>query len=121
MEHSISELAREFDVTTRTLRYYEELHLLNPMRSETGTRIYTRKDYIRTKLILRGKRYGFNLEEIKEMIQLFDKDRSGRTQLERTIAYGEEKIQEIHSRMEELQEMKEEMEELVEAFKNKLG
>src|SRR5690625_621069 len=83
--YSITELAHAFGVTTRTLRYYEELGLLAPKRSEGGQRIFTKKEYTQLILIFRGKKFGFQLDEIKEMIQLFDRDRTGKKQLERTI------------------------------------
>jgi DNA-binding transcriptional MerR regulator len=120
MNYDISKLAAEFKVSTRTIRYYEELGLLIPKRSETGRRIFSKKDYTRLKLIFRGKRYGFQLEEIKEMIELFDKDRSGVKQLEKTISYGKEKIKEVNARIEELTLMKEEMEKLLLEFEKRL-
>ena len=68
---SISELAREFDITTRTIRYYEDQGLLAPER-RGQKRVYNRADRTRLKLVLRGKRLGFPLEEIRCMIQLYD-------------------------------------------------
>ena len=70
---SISELAREFDVTTRSIRFYEDQGLLNPTR-QGQTRIYSRQDRVRLKLTLRGKRLGFSLADIRE---LFDLDLAG--------------------------------------------
>lgn len=68
---SISDLAKEFDVTTRTIRYYEDEGMLTPGR--TGqTRVYNNRDRTRLKLILRGKRLGFSLSDIREIIGLFD-------------------------------------------------
>lgn len=68
---SISELAREFDITTRTIRYYEDQGLITPARSGQK-RIYNRTDRTRLKLVLRGKRLGFPLHEIRRMITLYD-------------------------------------------------
>jgi len=68
---SISELAREFDITTRTIRYYEDQGLLAPERSGQK-RVYTRADRTRLKLVLRGKRLGFPLDEIRRMIELYN-------------------------------------------------
>ena len=62
--YTISELAEEFDISARTIRYYEEINLIHPNRTENGHRIYTRRDRARLRLILRGKRFGFSLEEI---------------------------------------------------------
>lgn len=119
--YSISELAQELDISTRTIRYYEEVGLIHPQRSGKGTRYYTRRDRARLKLILRGKRFGFSLNEIKEMITLFDEDRSGRKQLERTIQYGEEKIRELNARIDELVQLRDEILEYKARFEQKLA
>ncbi|MBA2875259.1 MerR family transcriptional regulator [Thermaerobacillus caldiproteolyticus] len=118
--YTISQLAQEFDISTRTIRYYEERGMIAPMRTETGQRLYTKKDRAVLKLILRGKRFGFSLEEIHEMISLFDKDRTGRKQLERTIEYGEKKLKEVSERIEDLMQLKQEMEAILEDFKQRL-
>lgn len=118
--YSISELAHELDVSTRTIRYYEELGLIEPVRWGRGTRYYTKSDRARLKLILRGKRFGFSLKEIKEMITLFDEDRTGRKQLERTIQYGEQKIAEIDEQLSELTRLREELMEYKKKFEEKL-
>lgn len=117
---SIAEVAKEFGVTTRTIRYYEEIGLLKPNRSENNRRYYKSSELVKLKLIKRGKQYGFQLDEIKEMVLLFDRDRTGKKQLERTIEYGKQRIQEIEQKMIELQEMKEEMEKLLHLFSEKL-
>ncbi len=59
--YTISELAKEFEISTRTIRYYEEIGLLNPERTKGNQRIFSRKDRAKLKLILRGKRLGFSL------------------------------------------------------------
>ena len=74
--YSISELASEFDVTTRSIRFYEDQELLHPTR-RGQTRIYSSKDRVRLKLTLRGKRLGFSLTEIRELLELWDETRSG--------------------------------------------
>ncbi|MGM0750765.1 MAG: MerR family transcriptional regulator [Bacillota bacterium] len=121
MTYTITQLAKDFNVTTRTIRYYEELNLLQPARSESGRRIYSKRDVAKMKLIFRGKRFGFTLEEIKEMVLLFHQDRTGRKQLERTIEYGTKRIEEMTSFIEELEAMRTEMEELRDAFIKKLN
>ena len=68
---SITDLAQEFDVTPRTLRFYEDKGLLSPDRQGTA-RIYGRRDRARLKLILRGKRLGFSLAEIREMLAFYE-------------------------------------------------
>jgi DNA-binding transcriptional MerR regulator len=118
--YTISHLAKKFNITTRTIRYYEELHLLHPERSESGRRVFSNGDITRLKLILRGKRFGFTLEEIKEMIQLFDQDRSGKKQLEKTIEYGNLRIEELSYYIQELEAMRSEMEDLRDEFIKKL-
>lgn len=119
-QFSISDLAQEFDISTRTIRYYEELGLLEPARTTGGSRIYNKKDRARLRLILRGKRFGFSLEETKEMIELFDVDRTGIKQLEKTIEYGKERVAEVNQRMEEMIQLRTEMEELLDEFHNRL-
>ena len=74
--YSISELASEFDVTTRSIRFYEDQGLLSPRR-RGQTRIYSRQDRVRLKLILRGKRLGFSLAETRELFDLWDETLSG--------------------------------------------
>ena len=70
MSYTISDLAKEFEVTPRTLRHYEELDLLAPKRDGTS-RVYSKKDYAKIALICRGKRLGFSLDEIKEFLSLY--------------------------------------------------
>lgn len=82
---SIVDLAREFDVTTRTIRFYEEHGLLAPMR-RGSRRIYAPRDRTRLKLIMRGKRLGFSLAEIKEIIELYDARGGAERQLRLFIA-----------------------------------
>lgn len=70
-EYSISDLAESFTITPRTLRFYETKGLLSPKRQGIN-RVYSEKDKVRLELALRGKRLGFSLEEIKEIIELYD-------------------------------------------------
>jgi DNA-binding transcriptional MerR regulator len=74
--YSISELAQEFDVTTRSIRFYEDEGLLHPTR-QGQTRIFSSKDRARLKLILRGKRMGFSLAETRELFELWDETLTG--------------------------------------------
>ncbi len=69
--YTITELAREFDVTTRTIRFYEDKGLLKPARNGL-TRVYTPRDRVRLKLVLRGKRIGFSLDEVREIMNMYD-------------------------------------------------
>lgn len=71
--YSVSQLARQLGVTARTIRFYEDKNLITPQRAGT-TRVYTHRDRARLVLILRGKRLGFSLREIKEFLDLYDAD-----------------------------------------------
>ena len=84
-EYSIGDLAREFDVTPRTIRFYEDQGLLAPRR-EGQRRIYTPRDRARLKLTLRGKRLGLTLSEIRELIDMYEPGRDERPQLARFLA-----------------------------------
>ena len=84
-EYTISDLASEFDITTRTLRFYEEKGLLTPRRNGQ-TRIYSPADRTRLKLVLRGKRIGLSLEDSAEIIGMYDPCGSNQQQLEKLLA-----------------------------------
>jgi DNA-binding transcriptional MerR regulator len=83
-EFSIGELAREFDVTPRAIRFYEAEGLLAPRR-DGQRRIYTPRDRTRLKLTLRGKRLGLTLSEIRDLIDMYEPGRDERAQLERFL------------------------------------
>ena len=84
-EYSIGDLAREFDVTPRTIRFYEDQGLLAPRR-EGQRRIYTQRERTRLKLTLRGKRLGLTLSEIRDLLDMYEPARDERPQLERFLA-----------------------------------
>jgi DNA-binding transcriptional MerR regulator len=84
-EFSISELAREFDITPRAIRFYEDHGLLAPRR-DGQRRIYSPRDRTRLKLTLRGKRLGLTLSEIRELIDMYEPGRDERPQLKRFLA-----------------------------------
>jgi len=79
--YTITDLSKEFDITTRTIRFYEDKGLISPAR-EGQRRIYSPRDRVRLRLIMRGKRLGFALSEIQELIDLYDTDRSEVMQLQ---------------------------------------
>ncbi|MCO5385979.1 MerR family DNA-binding transcriptional regulator [Desulfosporosinus sp.] len=107
---SISSLGQELLITPRTIRYYEEMGLLTPLHHEKmSQRLYGPRERARLKLILRGKRLGFSLGEIKEMIDLYDIDRTEGLQLERAVAYGEKRLQELDEKIQELTLLKAEL------------
>lgn len=84
MTYTIGDLAEEFDVTTRTIRFYEEKGLLQPAR-EGQRRVYSAADRTRLRLILRGKRLGFSLEESAEIIRMYGTPGNNRRQLETLV------------------------------------
>ncbi|TNI13824.1 MerR family transcriptional regulator [Aeromonas veronii] len=107
--YSISDLAHEFDVTPRTIRYYEDEGLLTPLR-EGQTRIYSHRDKIRLKLTLRGKRLGFSLAEIRELFDMYDTDKSSKTQLHSMIQLIEAKRGALRQQLEDIQMVMAELE-----------
>ncbi len=106
---TISELADELDISTRAIRFYEEKGLILPERTKGNHRVYSKRDRTRLKLILRGKRLGYSLEEISEMIGLANFNMDETEQLKKTYAYGKKKLREINERMLELQILKEDL------------
>ena len=108
--YSISELAREFDITTRAIRFYEDKGLLAPAR-RGQTRVYSPEDRVRLMLILRGKRLGFSLDESRAIIDMYDPAHGNVEQLQRLLEHIEQKraqlqqqLRDIHSLMSELDE-----------------
>ena len=83
-QYSIRDLAEEFDITTRTIRFYEEKQLLNPAR-EGQSRIFSNADRTRLKLILRGKRLGLSLEESSDIIAMYDPATNNKKQIQALI------------------------------------
>jgi DNA-binding transcriptional MerR regulator len=99
---SITELSREFDVTTRTIRFYEDEGLLAPER-RGQTRIYNARDRVRLRLILRGKRLGFSLFEIKEIIELYDRAPGELGQLRHFLTKIEERRRQLRQQREDIE------------------
>ena len=98
---TIAELAEEFGVTHRTIRFYEDQGLIAPQRIGNN-RVYTHRDRARLKLILRGKRLGFALADIKELLDLYDVDRTHETQLRTALQKGRARIAELEQQLEEI-------------------
>ncbi len=101
---TISELAKEFGITTRTIRFYEDMGLLKPARRGTA-RIFTPGDRTTIKLILRGKRLGFSLVESKEMIELYDPASGNVTQLKTLLDRLTEKRAVLEQQLEDIRVM----------------
>lgn len=108
-QHTIGELAREFDVTPRTLRFYESVGLLAPRR-EGQKRFYSRRDRTRLKLALRGKRLGMTLAEIKEVFDLYDSVRGEAGQIERYVDILQEKRNQLIGQRQDLDDALAELE-----------
>lgn len=102
--YSITELAKEFGVTTRTLRHYEEQGLLNPKR-EGMNRIFNQRDRVRLKLALRGKRLGFSLNDIRELFELYDLAKDENQQLEEFLARLEKRRVILEQQREDIEVM----------------
>jgi DNA-binding transcriptional MerR regulator len=101
--YSITELCREYDVTPRTLRFYEQKGLLHPAR-RGWTRLFSYKDRARLQLILRGKRAGFALEEIKEMLDLYNLRDGQLTQLRVSSTKMRERLEALKKQRVEMDE-----------------
>lgn len=108
---SIGELAKSMDITPRSIRFYEEQGLLNPTRSGQS-RIYLKKDQVRLKLILRGKRLGFSLAETKTLFDLYDSHQNSKVQLEAMLKMTNEKRAHMQQQLEDIEMLKAELEEV---------
>jgi DNA-binding transcriptional MerR regulator len=102
--YTISELAEEFGVTTRTLRHYEDQGLVTPTRDGIN-RIYSHRDRVRLKLALRGKRLGFSLSELRELFQLYDLANDERRQLEEFAVKLERRRAQLEQQREDVEVM----------------
>jgi len=103
--YTISDLAREFDLTTRAMRFYEDMGLLQPVREGPGgrNRVYTARDRTRLKLTLRAKRLGLSLVEAKEIIDSYDSPRDTAPQLRKFLAVLTEHRKKLEAQMIDLQ------------------
>ncbi len=103
--YTISELAKEFDLTTRAIRFYEDMGLLAPTRSGPGgrSRIYSARDRTRLRLLLRAKRLGLSLTEAKDIIDLYDSPRDSGAQLRKFLEVLAQHRQHIEAQLAELQ------------------
>ena len=99
---TISELASQLAISPSSIRFYEDKGLIRPGRTSGNQRLYTKKERARLKLILRGKRLGFSLVEIAEMIGLADSPMSEISQIETSLEYAGRKLEEIDQRKTEL-------------------
>ncbi len=98
---TIRQMCDAFDVTPRTLRFYEAKELLFPHRDGTR-RLFTRRDRARLTLILRGKRFGFSLEDIRQILDLYDRDGSNHAQTIRTYELAQQRLAQMEAQRAEL-------------------
>lgn len=103
--YTISDLAREFDLTTRAMRFYEDMGLLRPERAGPGgrSRVYSGRDRTRLKLTLRAKRLGLSLNEAKEIIELYDSPRDTGVQLRKFLEVLGQHRKQLEAQMRDLQ------------------
>jgi DNA-binding transcriptional MerR regulator len=107
--YTITELAREFGVTTRTIRYYEDQGLVSPARAGVS-RVFSNRDRVRLKLAMRGKRLGFSLAEIRELFELYDESRDERRQLQEFLQRLERRRTLLEQQREDIEVMLNEIE-----------
>jgi DNA-binding transcriptional MerR regulator len=100
---TIRDMCDAYDVTPRTLRFYESKELLFPIR-EGQKRLFTKRDRARLKLILRGKRFGFSLEDIRQLLSLYDMGDQQLTQLTRTYELAQQRLADMIRQRDELGE-----------------
>ncbi len=103
-EYTISDLAAEFDITTRTIRFYEEKGLLTPRR-ESNSRIYSAADRTKLKLILRGNRLGFTLDESRSIIEMYDPEHGNTEQMKSLVAKIREKQAQLQDQLHDIEAM----------------
>jgi len=110
----IRQMCNLFQVTARTLRFYEDKELIRPIR-EGQKRLYTKREQARVKLILRGKRFGFSLDQIRELLDLYYLDDQQKTQIQRTFDLGKLRLGEMQAQRIELDEAIDELKERLQA------
>ncbi len=101
---TIRQMCDAFDVTPRTLRFYEAKELLSPIRQGTR-RLFTKRDRARLTLILRGKRFGFSLEQIRQLLDMYNMDDQQQTQMTRTYEIGLQRLADMERQRDELIEV----------------
>jgi len=118
--YTISELAREFGITTRTIRFYEEKGLVHPQR-EGQKRLYSPADRVRIKLILRGKRIGMTLQECVDLIDMYEPRRNNARQLHSLISAVTERRATLQQRRKDIDDMLAGLDEVQELCEQALG
>lgn len=118
--YTIGELAREFDITTRSIRFYEDQGLIAPER-QGQTRLYGNKDRVRLKLILRGKRLGFSLAETKRLFDLYDMENSSSRQLHTVLELIDDKKMSLKQQLEDIKVLLVELSNLEQRCRDELA
>ena len=108
---SITELSKEFDITPRSIRHYEQEQLISPKRNGSQ-RIYTKGDRVRLQLILRGKRIGFSLAEIREIIKMYDSPSGEKKQTELLLSKIDERRNALDQQQKDIKTMLIELDQL---------
>src|SRR5690606_16779286 len=116
----IGEMAKMFGVTLRTLRFYEDKGLLKPIR-DGATRLYTRRDKARLKLILLGRKIGFSLREVKQMLDLYDPTGSNVRQLRVTLEKSEKQLARLNKQRMLIEEAIADLQQLMTVVREKLA
>jgi DNA-binding transcriptional MerR regulator len=116
---TIRQMCDAYDVTPRTLRFYESKELLSPIR-QGQKRLYTHRDRGRLTLILRGKRFGFSLESLRQLLDLYDGGRGREEQLARAIETAQERLDEMKRERDELTSRIDELQTQLEGGKRML-
>ncbi|MBU2868334.1 MerR family transcriptional regulator [Pacificibacter marinus] len=116
---TIRQMCDAYDVTPRTLRFYEAKELLFPIR-EGQRRLFTSRDRARLKLILRGKRFGFALEQIRQLLELYSEEDAGQRQLIGTLSAYKTRKTELEHQVEDLQQVLAELDEQMAWMQNTL-
>ncbi len=109
--YSITDLANDYDITSRTIRHYEDIGLLSPVRKGTQRIFYTR-DHVRLGLILRGKRIGFSLAEIKEIINMYDLPEGERKQKSFLLAKVADRRKMLRNQQQDIKKMLVELDDI---------
>jgi DNA-binding transcriptional MerR regulator len=116
----IGDVAKQFGVTLRTLRFYEDKGLITPLR-DGNSRLYSRRDLVRLRLILLGRQVGFTLREVKQMMDLYDPANGNARQLRVVVEKSERQLSRLRKQREEIDQAIDALKGLVEGARSNLG
>jgi len=118
---SISELSKEFGITPRSIRFYEEKGLISPRRTEGEYRLFDRRDRTRLKLILRGKRFGLSLDEISDILGVASTDMDEADQIKKALAHLEKALADLAERKQQIEAMQRDLLQYVGGMRTRLA